>query len=240
MNFQVFYQGGKINDYKICGNSFAKPCNVLFSHTKDDKLCSPKNEGGLGFQDLTDFNTAMLGEQFWRLIDKPNTLFSHVFKGRYFRNASPLKPIRSYSSSYGWRRIVFARSLVNKGLIKRVWLGSYISAWNDPWLPSTCLRPSNKNQHNLYPDLTVDSLINVTSRIWSLQVIRTLVDPQDVKIIESIPLSRIHTVDHDGWHFLNKGRYTFKSGYKVERVYLDREIMLPEYGHSFSSLKAFC
>ncbi|WZZ64930.1 hypothetical protein YC2023_076300 [Brassica napus] len=66
-----------------------------------DKVCVSKEEGGLGFKDITDFNTTMLGKQLWRLIEKPHTLFSRVFKGRYFRNASPLEPVRSYSPSYG-------------------------------------------------------------------------------------------------------------------------------------------
>ena len=65
-----------------------------------DKLCVPKDNGGLGFKDLIDFNTTILGKQFWRLIEKPNTLFSRVFKVRYYRNASLLEPIRSYSLSY--------------------------------------------------------------------------------------------------------------------------------------------
>ena len=102
-----------------------------------DKVCVDKEEGGLGFKDITDFNTAILGKQLWRLIEKPNTLFARVFKGRYYRNASPLEPIRSYSPSYGWRSIISARSLVSKGLIKRVETGSSISVWNDPWIPTT-------------------------------------------------------------------------------------------------------
>ena len=163
-----------------------------------DKVCVSKEDGGLGFKDITDFNTAMLGKQLWRLIEKPDTLFSRVFKGRYYRNASPLEPIRSYSPSYGWRSIVSARSLVSKGLIKRVGTGSSISVWNDPWLPTTRPRPANKNQHNLYSDLTVDSLIDPHLRRWNSQAIRALVDPQDVKLIESIPLSRTRMADKDG------------------------------------------
>ena len=163
-----------------------------------DKVCASKEDGGLGCKDITDFKTAMFGKQLWRLIEKSNTLFSRVFKGRYYRNASPLEPIRSYSPSYGWRSIVSARSLVSKGLIKRVGTGSSISVWNDPWLPTTRPRPANKNQHNLYPDLTMGSLIDSTLRRWNSQVLRALVDPQDVKIIESIPLSRAQMVDTEG------------------------------------------
>ncbi|KAF8116576.1 hypothetical protein N665_0016s0007 [Sinapis alba] len=137
----------------------------------------------------------MLGKQFWRLIEKPNTLFSNVFKGR-----------------------------VGSGS------GSSISVWNDLWLPSTCPGPKNKNQHNLYSDLTANQLINETSRTWNLQVLWTLVKPQDVKIIESIPLGRIpHQIRMDG--ILQKnGRYTIKLGYQVARVYPDRESTSPEFG----------
>lgn len=163
-----------------------------------DKVCVNKDEGGLGFKDITDLNTAMLDKQLWRLIEKSNTLFSRVFKGWYYRNASPLEPIRSYSPSYGWRSIISARSLVSKGLIKMVGSGSSIYVWNDQWLPTTRPRPANKNQHNYYPDLTVDSLIDSTSRTWNSQALRALVDPHDVKIIESISLSRTQMVDREG------------------------------------------
>ena len=86
----------------------------------------------------------------------------------------------------------------------------------------------------------MNSLIDATSRTWNLKVIRTLVDARDVKIIESIPLSRVATEDQNGWHFTNNGRYTVKSGYQVERVYPDRERNIPELGPSVTPLKAHC
>ena len=118
--------------------------------------------------------------------------------------------------------------------------GLSISVWNDLWFPTTRRRPANKNQHNLYPDLTVDSLIDSTSRTWNSQALWVFMDPQDVKIIESIPLSRTQMVDRDGWHFTNNGRYTIKSGYQIERVCPDRERPPLVFGLTVDALKAFC
>ena len=86
----------------------------------------------------------------------------------------------------------------------------------------------------------MDSLINVESRTWNLSVIRTLVDPDDVKIIESIPLSRNQISDRNGWHFTNNGRYIVQSGYQVERVYPDKEKPPEFYGPTVDVLKAYC
>lgn len=58
-----------------------------------------------GFPDLHDFNSALLVNQLWRLIDNPESLFANVFKGRYYRKLDPLDPIKSYLPSYGWRSI---------------------------------------------------------------------------------------------------------------------------------------
>lgn len=109
-----------------------------------EKLCINKDEGGFGFKYHIHFNTAMLGKQLWCLIEQPNTLFSQVFKGRYYMNASPLEPIRSYSPSYGWWSIIYARSLVRKGLINRVESRSIISVWNDQCLRISRPRPAKK------------------------------------------------------------------------------------------------
>ena len=117
---------------------------------------------------------------------------------------------------------------------------SYISVWNDPWVPATRPRPANKNLHNSYPDLTVDSLINLESRTWNLEAIRALVDPHDAQIIESIPLSRHQMEDRNEWHFTNNGKYSVKSGYQVEQIYPDKEKPPDFYGPTVDTLKAFC
>ena len=69
----------------------------------------------------------------------------------------------------------------------------------------------------------IEKKIQETRRKWNLQAIRTLVEPQDAKMIESIPLGRNQMEDRNGWHLTNNGKYTVQSGYQIERIYPDKE-----------------
>ncbi|CAA7040542.1 unnamed protein product [Microthlaspi erraticum] len=176
------------------------------------KLCKHKNDGGLGFRVLEDFNTALLAKQLWRLMENPESLFSRVFKGRYYRNATPLDPIKSYSPSYGWQSIVSARPLVNKGLIKRVGSGISISVWDDPWIPASRPRSAKGNGINFYLHLRVRDLMTPGRPTWNLPLLNQLFDNRDVSLIMGIPTSHLDRPDSMGWFYTKTGRYTVKSG----------------------------
>ncbi|XP_056862248.1 uncharacterized protein LOC108858352 [Raphanus sativus] len=162
-----------------------------------DKVCKHKDEGGLSFKDLQGVNTALLAKQLWRIIDKPECLFSKVFKGRYFRNTDPMDPHRSYSPSYGWRSICSARSLINKGLIKRVGHGNSISVWSDPWIPAPRPRSATpKTQPQvLVPSLKVDYFINPATLSWDEDLLNAFIHTDDVNIIKGLAISRSHRPD---------------------------------------------
>ena len=51
-------------------------------------MCLPKENGGLGFRDVSLLNEAMLVKQSWRVIVVPDSLVSHILKARYFKKDS--------------------------------------------------------------------------------------------------------------------------------------------------------
>src|SRR4030042_159781 len=53
-----------------------------------EKMSVHKNDGGMGFKDLSAFNLAMLGKPGWKFMTEPNTLVSRIFKSRYFPNCT--------------------------------------------------------------------------------------------------------------------------------------------------------
>ncbi|KAH1105897.1 hypothetical protein J1N35_009665 [Gossypium stocksii] len=48
-------------------------------------LCRPKDEGGIGFRNMAQFNLALLEKQGWRLVINPNSLVAQVFKLNIFQ-----------------------------------------------------------------------------------------------------------------------------------------------------------
>ena len=51
-----------------------------------DKLCEPKECGGMGFKELKYFNLALLAKKGWRLLTGHNSLLYRVLKSKYFPN----------------------------------------------------------------------------------------------------------------------------------------------------------
>ena len=73
-----------------------------------DKMCLPKDEGGLGFRDLKAFNLALLAKQGWRLQTNITLLVHKVFKAQYFPEGDFLSAKLDNHPFYTWRSIMAA------------------------------------------------------------------------------------------------------------------------------------
>lgn len=68
-----------------------------------ESLCTSKLDGGLGFRSSEAFNMALLGNQWWRIISRPDSLVNKVLKGRYFMRTDPMKVGLRSNASFLWR-----------------------------------------------------------------------------------------------------------------------------------------
>lgn len=90
----------------------------------------------MGFQDLENFNRAMLVKQLWRIITRPQSLVAIVLKEKYFRLGYVLETSIKGNSSFMWRSILAAKKLVKQGARWCVCNGEKIKIWEDKWLTS--------------------------------------------------------------------------------------------------------
>lgn len=75
-------------------------------------MCSPKKQGGLGFQDIQGFNLALLGKQCWSLLNRPTALVTRVLKAKYYPNCHFLQAGRPGGASFIWSGIWQAKEEV--------------------------------------------------------------------------------------------------------------------------------
>ncbi|KAL4340650.1 hypothetical protein GQ457_08G025240 [Hibiscus cannabinus] len=84
-----------------------------------DKICTPKNAGGLGLRDLRHFNIALLGKQLWRFLVFPDSLVARVFRAKYYRSGSLIDARCPDHASYAWKGLYSAlqefRIVISKG-----------------------------------------------------------------------------------------------------------------------------
>lgn len=152
-----------------------------------DKLCIPKERGGMGYKDIETFNQALLAKQAWRILSTPSSLLSKFLKSRYFPNGSFLPASLGSRPSFAWRSILFGRELLSKGLRLMVGNGKSIAVWSSPWLVDgdrMCI-PLMKN---ILVDLNlrVNHLLLPNSHLWNHNLLDDLFFPQDKEIIQKL------------------------------------------------------
>lgn len=144
-----------------------------------DTMCLPKNRGGLGFRDLRSFNLALLAKQGWRLLTNSNSLFSRVYKAKYFPHCSFTEATLGRNPSYVWRSIMAAQSIVQRGIRWQVGNGDKIRVWHDKWIPKPCTYKLITNEKPNSTNTLVCELINRVTGEWDFDKLNLWFLPED-------------------------------------------------------------
>ena len=180
-----------------------------------DKMCQSKDKGGLGFRDLKSFNLALLAKQGWQLQTNSTSLFSRVYKAKYFPQCSFVEATVGPNPSYAWRSLMAAQGVVRKGMRWQVGNGNKIRVWRDKWIPRPStyrlVTPENPRSENAL----VSELINRATHEWNTDKLTDWFLPEDRDAIMSIPLSTNEIGDRLIWAENRSGKFTVKSAYAL-------------------------
>ncbi|XP_058757456.1 uncharacterized protein LOC131630719 [Vicia villosa] len=178
-----------------------------------EKLAKAKNVGGLGFRNINDFNSCLLGKTYWRLLSNDDSLVGKVLKGRYFPRGSIDTCDVGYCPSYAWRSILSAREVVQRGARWRIGNGEKVKILNDCWIPGNPEFKLLFGTNNVGEEDLVSTLIDKDLGVWKREIIYESFSPDDAKKIVSIPLSRLPNDDKLVWHFEKSGEFSVKTAY---------------------------
>ena len=91
-----------------------------------DKLCTNKEDGGMGFRQLKSFNLALLAKQAWRIGTQTSTLLHQIYKDKYFPNSDFFQATEGSRPSWTWRGICEVHKYIVAGSRWRVRNGTNI------------------------------------------------------------------------------------------------------------------
>lgn len=150
-----------------------------------ERLCLPKDQGGLGFRDLEAFNQAMLAKQAWKVLSQPDSMLVRFLKSRYILDGEFLSAPLGLRPSYAWRSLLHGRELLTKGIIRRVGNGQKTRVWIDKWIddPVEGMRAPWIKNYFFDVNLLASSLIDTTTRLWNPTALCEVFVPGDVEML---------------------------------------------------------
>ncbi|KAK2666085.1 hypothetical protein Ddye_004659 [Dipteronia dyeriana] len=185
---------------------------IAEADTAIHQLCSSKDDGGLGFRDLSIFYQALLAKQVWRIHHNQHTLAANVLNHCYFADSLILIVVYGSSISFMCKSFVWDRELLEKGPRWRVAFVDSICIYLDSWIP----RPSTFKIISP-PVLSVEALVSelkLLTSSWNDNLVRNSFLPDDAKCILHIPCSFASHKDLLVWHFEKLGSFSIKSAYR--------------------------
>ncbi|KAK4411703.1 putative ribonuclease H protein [Sesamum angolense] len=186
-----------------------------------DQICRPKEEGGLGFHNILVINKALMLKHLWKIVqnDRHSIWVDWILHHRLRNNS--LWTFNGSTGSWGWKKIIKLRPVLQRGLIYQVGNGSTFKLWQDIWHqqgPLSIAFPRG-------PEVTGWPLNSFLSRAlqhghWSWPNHN---DPDISEIVSQLPLVHQNSPDTIMWRHPS-GQFSVKSATELIQPPKDRVV----------------
>ncbi|CAJ2628079.1 unnamed protein product [Trifolium pratense] len=180
-----------------------------------DKLSMHKNDGGMGFKNLTAFNLALLGKQGWRIMSNPDILISKLYKAKYFPGCEFFESKVGHNPSFVWRSICNSKFLLRAGSRWTIGSGNNIPLLNENWLFDASSLQLQQTEVSLAGHLAVADVILPDTKGWNLPLLTTLLESSGIDKVLHTPLFDSVVEDKRIWRMEKNGVYSVRSAYRL-------------------------
>ncbi|KAL0287710.1 UNVERIFIED_CONTAM: putative ribonuclease H protein [Sesamum radiatum] len=105
----------KMRKFLWCGSAGSGNAKVAW-----ERICKPKEEGGLGLHSLITTNQALMLKQLWRIIQNDGTSIWVDWIQHYRLRQSTIWTFNGALGSWGWRKMLNLRPLLQRGVIYKL------------------------------------------------------------------------------------------------------------------------
>lgn len=172
-------------------------------------LTNNKSEGGMGFKDFIDMNSALLAKQAWRAFKNPQALGVRLLKAIYYPNGDLAQAKRKRNDSWAWASLIHGRDLVLESGRWTVGNGNSIGILEHRWLVNG-ERPTLREGQNID---VVGEIMNNAHNSWDFAKVTEAFNPQMAALVLKTPISWSCSQDGLWWPAAKSGEFSVKSGY---------------------------
>jgi ribonuclease HI len=177
-------------------------------------ICLPKEEGGLGFRHMHDFNLSLISKLGWKLLSNFDCLWVNQLQKKYIKYGNFISSPNVSSSSWIWKGIQKIKPIISAGACLTVSRNSNASIWSTNWVPSLpSFRPLPKFPFNRNPRaLLIRDLIDPTLSSWKVPAATSLFDSSSAQAVLNTRIST-EFAPHFFWTPSLSGKFFVSSAY---------------------------
>ncbi|CAN1166153.1 Putative ribonuclease H protein At1g65750 [Linum perenne] len=183
-----------------------------------DKVCSPKENGGLGLRLSRQLNRAFLTKLAFIFMKDKDKLWVKVLQHKYFRQTEEGLARRNLkSSSPLWKGMLNEWQTMVAGAKSAIRDGTETLFWTNNWVDSNLrlIDFANTDEPDFDPECTVAAFVDASGQ-WDYHKLARLLTPEAVDVVAGMtPPQENRGADDWVWGLEKSGLFSIKSAYNL-------------------------